>query len=184
MCQLPDGAASSALFHAPMQVDQIGQQECAQPFAYLVRNVPGQGTAAASEDTAFLRSLPIFPAMLPGRRMSLDSSEPAPAFCPPDVIAATAGCLSELPEGLQVRALGAPHCTHACCPASVEAGEDVECFLQTMRYLSSTAVIGAFARIRPMASCIYCVAVAHQMAVVVSVAPNVAIKTMVRRIYL
>jgi hypothetical protein len=96
--------------HAPVQVDQVGQQECAQLFTYLVRNVPGQATAAAAaaEDTAFLRSLPIFPAMLPGRRMPLDASEPAPAFCPPEVLSAIAGSFAELPESLQVRA---PLCT-------------------------------------------------------------------------
>lgn len=92
------------------QVDQIGQQECAQLFTYLARNVPAQvwGAGNAAEDGAFLRALPIFPAMQPGRRVCLDKTAPAPAYCPPDVLQGIAAGIAELPEALQVLAA-------ACC---------------------------------------------------------------------
>ena len=93
----------TAVLHAPEQLDQLGQQECAQLFAYLVHHVPSQAAVAAADDISFLRSLPIFPAVLPGRRMSLDASDASPAFCPPAALAALAGSLAELPEDLQVR---------------------------------------------------------------------------------
>lgn len=93
------------------QADQIGRLEGEQLFSYLARNVPTAppAEAAASGDQgpqevppphAFLRSLPVFPTMLPGQRTSLGPT--GSATCPPAVIAAVAGSAAALPMSLQV----------------------------------------------------------------------------------
>ena len=83
-----------------MQVDQLGQMDCEHLFGYFAQHVP---LTEEPSQLDFLRCIPIFPALLPGRRVALNSGQQAVATCPPAVITAAVGDVNALPEQVQAR---------------------------------------------------------------------------------
>lgn len=87
-------------------MDQLGEMDCQQFFSYFTEHVP---SSAGPAHLDFLRSLPIFPSLVPGRRVALNNGPFPAATCPSLQLAAAVGNVSALPQHVQV------HLDHCLC---------------------------------------------------------------------
>ncbi|BDA44284.1 probable Sacsin [Coccomyxa sp. Obi] len=92
------------------QVDQLGEMDCQHLFSYFAERVPSSADAVHLD---FLRSLPIFPSLLPGRHVALNTGPHPAATCPRSQLTAAVGDISALPQHVQAMLLDyRPECEH------------------------------------------------------------------------